>query len=230
MEIGGLQKVTLLDFPSKVACIVFTTGCNFRCPYCQNGSLVLNTGEKELLDLEEIFAYLKKRKGILDGVCISGGEPLLQNNLKELLMQIKKMGFAIKLDTNGTSPNKLKELIDLQLVDYVAMDIKNNFAKYQETVGVKNPFLEAVKASIQLLEESSIPHEFRTTIVKELHTVDDILAIGKLFCPKTAYYLQNYEDSDNVIQKGLHGFSAEELLQLKQSLKTKMPNLIIRGL
>src|SRR5699024_675450 len=110
-------------------------------------------------DLEEIFAYLKKRKGILDGVCISGGEPLLQNNLKELLMQIKKMGFAIKLDTNGTSPNKLKELIDLQLVDYVAMDIKNNFAKYQETVGVKNPFLEAVKASIQLLEESSIPHE-----------------------------------------------------------------------
>ncbi len=230
MQIGGFQKVTLLDFPSKVACIVFTKGCNFRCPYCQNGSLVLNTRDEQLVDLEEIFSYLEKRKNILDGVCISGGEPLLQKNIEELLIRIKKLGLAVKLDTNGTSPQLLKKLIDLNLVDYVAMDIKNSFSKYNVTVGRSNPFIDNIKQSIQVLEDSKVAHEFRTTIVKELHTADDILEIGKMFCPKTKYYLQNYEDSEDVIKEGLHGFSLDELLNLKNILNKDIPNLVIRGL
>ena len=230
MEIGGFQKVTLLDFPTKIACIVFTKGCNFKCPYCQNGSLVLNTEDGDLIDLEEIFSYLEKRKKVLDGVCISGGEPLIQKNIKELLIKIKSMGFLVKLDTNGTNPITLKELIELKLVDYVAMDIKNSFSKYDITVGGVNPFVENIKKSIEILEETNIPHEFRTTIVKELHTINDILEIGKMFCPKTKYYLQNYEESDNVIKKGMHGFSSLELKKKKNSLKKIMPNLIIRGI
>ena len=230
IKIGGFQKVTLLDFPSKVACIVFTKGCNYKCPYCQNGSLVLNTSDGDLVDLEEIFSYLEKRKKVLDGVCISGGEPLIQKNIKELLIKIKKMGFLIKLDTNGTNPLMLEELINLGLVDYVAMDIKNSFSKYSVTVGGGNPFLDNIKKSIEILEKNNVPHEFRTTIVKELHTINDILEIGKLFCPKTKYYLQNYEESDNVIEKGLHGFSYLELEKLKNNLKKTMPNLIIRGI
>ena len=230
MEIGGFQKVTLLDFPTKIACIVFTKGCNFKCPYCQNGSLVLNTEDGDLIDLEEIFFYLEKRKKVLDGVCISGGEPLIQKNIKELLVEIKSMGFLVKLDTNGTNPVTLKKLIDLKLVDYVAMDIKNSFSKYNITVGGVNPFVENIKKSIEILEEIDIPHEFRTTIVKELHTINDILEIGKMFCPKTKYYLQNYEESENVIKKGLHGFSSLELEKIKNSLKKIMPNLIIRGI
>lgn len=230
MQIGGFQKVTLLDFPSKVASIIFTKGCNFRCPYCQNGSLVLDTGNIKLVDMDEILSYLNKRKNVLDGVCISGGEPLIQKNIKELLINLKGMGFLIKLDTNGTNPVMLEELIDLNLVDYVAMDIKNSFSKYGITVGRDNVLLDNIKKSIKILESKGIEHEFRTTIVKELHTVDDVLEIGSLFSSKTRYYLQNYEDSENVIKKGLHGFSFNELLDLKNILKEKMPNLIIRGI
>ena len=230
MKIGGFQKVTLLDFPTKVASIIFTKGCNFRCPYCQNGSLVLDTDDGLLVELEEILLYLDKRKNVLDGVCISGGEPLIQKNIKELLINIKQMGFLIKLDTNGTSPVILKELIDLKLIDYVAMDIKNSFSKYGITVGINNVLIDNIKKSIEILETSGIDHEFRTTIVKELHTVDDVLEIGHLFSPLTKYYLQNYEDSENVIKKGLHGFSCNELLKLKDIFKEKMPNLVIRGI
>lgn len=229
MEIGGFQKTTLLDFPSKIACLIFTKGCNFLCPYCQNGSLVLKNDNEDLIDLNDIFSYLEKRKNVLDGVCISGGEPLIQKGIKELLIKIKEMGFLVKIDTNGTNPLMLEELINLKLVDYVAMDIKNSFSKYSKTVGKENPLIENIKKSILVLENSLVEHEFRTTIVKELHTVDDILEISKLFSKKTKYYLQNYEDSSNVIKKGLHGFSKLELEKIKEKLEKLLPNLIIRG-
>ena len=226
MNIAGVQKVTLLDYPGKVACEIFTQGCNFACPFCQNSGLIplTNTGE---FSEEEIFEYLNLRKNILDGVVITGGEPTVQKDLKEFIKKIKELGLLVKLDTNGGNPKVLQELIDEELVDYVAMDIKNVFNKYNITAG-KKVALDNIKKSIEILKRSKIDYEFRTTIIKEMHSLDDIVSICKLV-GNSKYYLQNFEDSEFVIDHSLHGFSREELLFIKDYLKD-FPNVEIRAL
>ncbi len=227
MNIAGVQKVTLLDYPGKVACEIFTQGCNFECPFCQNSSLIpiTNTGE---FSEEEIFEYLNLRKNILDGVVITGGEPTVQKDLKGFIKKIKDLGLLVKLDTNGGNPKVLQELIDEKLVDYVAMDIKNIFNKYNITAG-KKINLDNIKKSIEILKASKIDYEFRTTIIKEMHSLDDIINICKLV-GNAKYYLQNFEDSENVIDHSLHGFSREELLFIDKYLKDLFPNVEIRAL
>ncbi len=227
MNIAGVQKVTLLDYPGKVACEIFTQGCNFECPFCQNSSLIpiTNTGE---FSEEEIFEYLNLRKNILDGVVITGGEPTVQKDLKGFIKKIKDLGLLVKLDTNGGNPKVLQELIDEKLVDYVAMDIKNIFNKYNITSG-KKINLDNIKKSIEILKASKIDYEFRTTIIKEMHSLDDIISICKLV-GNAKYYLQNFEDSENVIDHSLHGFSREELLFIDKYLKDLFPNVEIRAL
>lgn len=227
MNIAGVQKVTLLDYPGKVACEIFTQGCNFECPFCQNSSLIpiTNTGE---FSEEEIFEYLNLRKNILDGVVITGGEPTVQKDLKSFIKKIKNLGLLVKLDTNGGNPKVLQELIDEDLVDYVAMDIKNIFNKYNITAG-KKINLDNIKKSIEILKASKIDYEFRTTIIKEMHSLDDIVSICKLV-GNAKYYLQNFEDSENVIDHSLHGFSREELLFIDKYLKDLFPNVEIRAL
>lgn len=227
MNIAGVQKVTLLDYPGKVACEIFTQGCNFECPFCQNSSLIpiTNTGE---FSEEEIFEYLNLRKNILDGVVITGGEPTVQKDLKGFIKKIKDLGLLVKLDTNGGNPKVLQELIDEKLVDYVAMDIKNIFNKYNITSG-KKINLDNIKKSIEILKASKIDYEFRTTIIKEMHSLDDIVSICKLV-GNAKYYLQNFEDSENVIDHSLHGFSREELLFIDKYLKDVFPNVEIRAL
>lgn len=227
MNIAGVQKVTLLDYPGKVACEIFTQGCNFECPFCQNSSLIpiTNTGE---FSEEEIFEYLNLRKNILDGVVITGGEPTVQKDLKGFIKKIKDLGLLVKLDTNGGNPKVLQELIDEDLVDYVAMDIKNIFNKYNITAG-KKINLDNIKKSIEILKASKIDYEFRTTIIKEMHSLDDIISICKLV-GDAKYYLQNFEDSENVIDHSLHGFSREELLFIDKYLKDLFPNVEIRAL
>lgn len=227
MNIAGVQKVTLLDYPGKVACEIFTQGCNFECPFCQNSGLIpiTNTGE---FSEEEIFEYLNLRKNILDGVVITGGEPTVQKDLKGFIKKIKDLGLLVKLDTNGGNPKVLQELIDEDLVDYVAMDIKNIFNKYNITAG-KKINLDNIKKSIEILKASKIDYEFRTTIIKEMHSLDDIISICKLV-GNAKYYLQNFEDSENVIDHSLHGFSREELLFIDKYLKDVFPNVEIRAL
>ena len=227
MNIAGVQKVTLLDYPGKVACEIFTQGCNFECPFCQNSGLIpiTNTGE---FSEEEIFEYLNLRKNILDGVVITGGEPTVQKDLKGFIKKIKDLGLLVKLDTNGGNPKVLQELIDEKLVDYVAMDIKNIFNKYNITAG-KKVSLDNIKKSIEILKASKIDYEFRTTIIKEMHSLDDIISICKLV-GNAKYYLQNVEDSENVIDHSLHGFSREELLFIDKYLKDLFPNVEIRAL
>lgn len=227
MNIAGVQKVTLLDYPGKVACEIFTQGCNFECPFCQNSSLIpiTNTGE---FSEEEIFEYLNLRKNILDGVVITGGEPTVQKDLKGFIKKIKDLGLLVKLDTNGGNPKVLQELIDEKLVDYVAMDIKNIFNKYNITAG-KKINLDNIKKSIEILKASKIDYEFRTTIIKEMHSLDDIISICKLV-GNAKYYLQNFEDSENVLNHSLHGFSREELLFIDKYLKDLFPNVEIRAL
>ena len=227
MNIAGVQKVTLLDYPGKAACEIFTQGCNFECPFCQNSSLIpiTNTGE---FSEEEIFEYLNLRKNILDGVVITGGEPTVQKDLKGFIKKIKDLGLLVKLDTNGGNPKVLQELINEDLVDYVAMDIKNVFNKYNITAG-KKINLDNIKKSIEILKASKIDYEFRTTIIKEMHSLDDIVSICKLV-GDAKYYLQNFEDSENVIDHSLHGFSREELLFIDKYLKDLFPNVEIRAL
>ncbi len=177
MIINGMQKLTLLDFPERVACTLFTAGCNLRCPFCHNASLVTDIGEA--LDTADILAMLKKRQGLLDGVCISGGEPTLQPDLAEFIAAVRDMGYAVKLDTNGTHPDRLAPLLQAGLLDYVAMDIKNSRKKYPLTVGTSDFDTAVVDESIALLRQSGVAHEFRTTVVRELHTVEDIVAIAR---------------------------------------------------
>jgi pyruvate formate lyase activating enzyme len=206
MKISGLQKVTLLDYPGSVACTIFTPGCNFRCPFCHNSPLVTDVGHAGNIPLDEFFALLDKRKGLLDGVCITGGEPTLQEGLAEFIAEIRKRGFKVKLDTNGYDPAKLKSLIDQGLLDYVAMDIKNSKEKYPLTTGVKNLDFSKIEQSIALLKEDKVEYEFRTTAVAEFHTGEDFKGIAQMIKGCHKYFIQNFKDSGAVIQGGLHGF------------------------
>lgn len=216
MLLLGLNKTTLLDYPGRVAATVFTGGCNFRCPYCHNGGLVLKPFEQVRLTEEEILFYLEKRKTVLKGVCITGGEPTLQDDLPDFLYKIKKIGYDIKLDTNGYAPVVLRKLVLEGLIDYVAMDIKSSPEAYRAAAGVEQLDLEKIRESAAFLKQADIDFEFRTTIVKELHQKEELLAIAKWIrgCPR--YFLQQYQDSGQVIGTGFHAYTAAEMKTLEE--------------
>lgn len=230
MNIQGLQKLTLLDFPGHTACTVFTGGCNMCCPFCHNSSLVLTPDADLPISEDEIFALLAKRKGILDGVAVTGGEPLLQGDIADFLEKVKKEGYLIKLDTNGCFPDRLKELIDNSLVDYVAMDIKNSREKYPLTCGVPNLDLSKIDKSIGLLKNSGIEYEFRTTVVDELHTVEDIEAAAKWIQGAGQYFLQCFKDSGAILSEGCSAPSEEKLLEMKNKAAPFVEKCAIRGI
>ena len=227
MKISGLQKLTLLDFPGKMACTVFTYGCNFRCPFCHNATLVTEENSDDINE-DEFFSFLKKRQGLLDGVCISGGEPTLQKDLAEFIGKIKAMDYAVKLDTNGSQPEVLRKLISQNLLDYVAMDIKNSPAKYSLTCG-REVDMVPIKESVSIIKESGIDHEFRTTTVRELHNAEDFAEIAEWIKGDSRYFLQHFEDSGNLIGDNLSAFSKEEMTAFAEDIRTNLPNVTIRG-
>ena len=229
MKIQGIQKLTLLDFPDRTACTVFTGGCNMRCPFCHNASLVLRPGENPALSEQELIAFLKKRQGILDGVAITGGEPLMQHDLREFIVQVRALGYAVKLDTNGSYPDRLAALIYEGLLDYVAMDVKNCREKYALTTGVPHFDITPVEQSIALLRASGVPFELRTTVVKELHTARDIAAMGEWLAGDHAHYLQGFIDSGDLIGKGLSGYDKNQMQDLVNVLKAYIPRAQARG-
>ena len=229
MDIHGFQKMTLLDYPGKVACTIFTAGCNFRCPFCHNARLVTNCSPQERIGTDEILSYLKKRQGLLDGVCITGGEPTLQRDLADFIRQIRAMGYAIKLDTNGSDPDTLSTLIEQGLLDYVAMDIKNTPEKYPLTVGLANFDLAPVEQSIQLLRQGTVDYEFRTTVVRELHTPEDVAAIAAWVSHAPRYFLQPFVDSGELIGQGLHAPDAQTLEAMLSLARQILPQTAIRG-
>lgn len=230
MYINGFQKLTILDYPGKVACIVFTPGCNFRCPFCHNAALVTHIVKDTYIDEEEVLSYLKKRQGILDGVVITGGEPLLQDGIEEFIGKIKDLGYAIKLDTNGSFPEKLISLVEKGLVDYVAMDIKNSKAKYMATIGVNNIDMASIEKSVDFLLQNKVDYEFRTTIVDGFHTVDDIQDIVVWIKGAHKYFLQNFVDSGDLIEAGLSPVSVDMLKEMKKKATEFVPCVEIRGI
>lgn len=227
MKIAGYEKLSLQDYPNHISCIIFTQGCNLKCPFCQNSSLI-PINQNSLIDEDEIFQYIKLRKNILNGVTISGGEPTLQIDLKNFITKIKNLGLDVKLDTNGTNFTLLKDLIDNKLIDYVAMDIKNSLDKYSKTSGVEKIKIENILDSIKFLKDCSIDFEFRTTIINEYHTFQDILDIIKLI-GNSKYYLQNFKNSSNVLDKTLTSFSEKKLILWNEILKNNK-NIYIRGI
>lgn len=230
MKIMGLQKSTLLDYPGKVACTVFTGGCNFLCPFCHNGELITSGREEQGISRRELTAFLKKRKGILDGVCITGGEPLMHSELAELIREIKDLGYLVKLDTNGSFPEKLKELVSEGLLDYAAMDIKNSKRKYANTAGVESLKIKSVEESVRFLMEGTLPFEFRTTVVRELHTKEDLMEIGEWIQGEESYFLQEFQPSDYAPVPGLTAYGKDEMKELADILREKVPNVELRGI
>ncbi len=235
MLILGLNKTTLLDYPGFVAATLFTGGCNFRCPYCHNRDLVLKDQSLVPLSEEEIFAFLQKRRNVLTGVCITGGEPTLYPDLPEFISQIRELGYLVKLDTNGTNPQMLGDLIRAGLIDYCAMDIKNAPDKYGVTTSFSTDHsafdLTAVERSVQILmNQKRIPYEFRTTIVKELHDETDMLAIARWISGADAYFLQSYTDSSGVLCKGFHAHPDETLHAYAALCRQFIPNTFLRGI
>ncbi len=229
MIFGGFQKLTLLDYPGKVACTVFTKGCNFYCPFCHNSFLVEVDGEEESISADSVISYLKKRKGILDGICITGGEPLLHNEIKAFIKEAKAIGFSVKLDTNGSFPEKLKELVNAGLIDYVAMDIKNSFEKYPETAGRKNLDLTPILESINFLKSGVVDYEFRTTVSSPLHTVSDIEKIAQHIVGAKKYFLQNYVDSGHILGKNLSPIDEKTLFAMEKIAQKYVKTAQIRG-
>lgn len=219
----------MVDYPGKLAATVFTGGCNLRCPFCHNALLVTRLGESPTLTADEVLGFLSGRKGLLDGVVLSGGEPLMHPGAADFLEKVRELGFSIKVDTNGCFPDVLRDILDRGLADYVAMDIKNRPEKYPLTVGIPGFSLENIEKSLTLLRGTGIPYELRTTVVRQFHTPDDLEAIGRWLGDVPAYYLQNFVDSGNLIQSGLTGFSSEELQILADSAKTHIKNVFIRG-
>lgn len=232
MIVSGFQKLTLLDFPGKVACTVFTGGCNLRCPFCHNSALVTKLDPSSYYDTEDVLGYIGSRKGLLDGVAITGGEPLLQSDADVFIAKIKDMGFRVKLDTNGTFPDKLIEFVNAELVDYVAMDVKNSEEKYGETVGVKNFDVAPINKSIDFLLEGRVPYEFRTTVVKQFHTINDIESLAKRISGAENYFLQNFTDSGALVGENLNLSAAdkETLLLMKETAEKYVKRVELRGI
>ena len=230
MQIHGFNKSTLLDYPRHLAATIFVGGCNMACPFCHNGSLVLNPNSQPTINPNEILNYLGKRKNILEGVCISGGEPTLYKDITGFIGQIKELGYKVKLDTNGTNPTLIKDLIDGGLIDYIAMDIKNSKEKYKITAGNKALSIESIEESISFIMSHKIDYEFRTTIVNELHTKKDMDSIGSWLKGAKAYYLQPYKDSGDIISPGFTSPKKETLITYQDILSNYIENVSIRGI
>lgn len=230
MNIQGLQKVTLLDFPGRVACTVFLAGCNFRCPFCHNASLVTHVDPSGNIPMEEVISFLQKRRGILDGVCITGGEPLLTPGLDVFVRKIKDLGYEIKLDTNGSNVERLKSLTGSGLIDYVAMDIKNAPEKYGMTIGIDGYDLWNVSKSVDYLLSGTVPYEFRTTVVREFHKREDFERIGQWLAGAQRYYLQGFVDSGDLIQPGLRAYTKEIMEQALEIVRKYITAAEIRGM
>ena len=227
MKISGLMKLTLLDFPGRVACTVFLAGCNFRCPFCHNGSLVRG-GDIEI-SREELTAFLKKRQGILEGVCVTGGEPLMSPDVGELIKEIKSLGYLVKLDTNGSYPERLSLLLSQGLIDYVAMDIKNSPDRYATACGVKTD-IENIKQSVEIIKSSGVAHEFRTTVVKGIHTQNDIAKCAEWVGEGENYFLQSYKVTDDIIAPdGLSAFTPDELKEILKEAQKFNTKTSLRG-
>jgi len=229
VKIYGLNKTTLLDYPGHVAATVFTGGCNFRCPYCHNSSLVTGVGAAEVMPEEELFCFLDRRRGVLEGVCITGGEPALHKDLGNFIRKIKEMGYLVKLDTNGYQPGVLWNLLEEGILDYIAMDVKGSRKRYGEASGIANMNLSRVEESIGMIRDSKIEYEFRTTVVKGLHTEEDMEDIGKWIAGCRAYYLQSYRENENVLMPGYDSFDREEMEKFVEIARKYIDNAAIRG-
>ena len=229
MIIEGLQKTTLLDYPGYVACTIFAHGCNLRCPFCHNAGLVVRKPEN-IISIEELEAFLNKRKGILDGVYLTGGEPLMQKDVIDFLRFLKSFGYKVKLDTNGFYPERLAEAIENGLVDYIAMDIKSSRENYSKAVGVPDIDISKVEESVRLIMDSGIDYEFRTTAVKGLHIVSDFEKIGEWLQGARKYFIQQFIDSGDIISGGLEAFSKEETQKLLAAVRKGIETAEIRGL
>lgn len=230
MNIQGFQKLTLLDYPGLMACTVFTGGCNFRCPFCHNTSLVTEPDENEPFTEEEIIQYLIKRKNTLEGICITGGEPLLEKDLPLFLEKIKETGMKIKLDTNGYLSERLKNILDKQLVDYVAMDVKNSPKKYALTAGLPDMDTAPIEKSISAIMNSGIDYEFRTTAVKELHTTMDFEDISLMIKGCKRYFIQAFSDSGNILKDGLSAPSREDMFNFLAAVRKNGIPAELRGI
>lgn len=230
MLISGLQKLTLLDYPGKVACTVFTGGCNFRCPFCHNSALVLPEQLSQDSSADEVLRFLKKRVGVLDGVAVTGGEPLLHPDMADFLKEVKALGFLVKLDTNGSFPDRLMALVEAGLVDRVAMDIKNAPALYAKTAGLERFDLGGVTRSKDFLLSGAVDYEFRTTVVRGLHTKESLLAAAEWIRGAKEYYLQQYKDSGAILDAdGLGSFDADEMHALADAVREIVPAVQVRG-
>ena len=229
MIIHGLQKTTLLDYPGHVASTIFFGGCNFRCPFCHNMNLVLNSAEEPVISEEELFDHLNSRRGILDGVCITGGEPTLQKDLVSFIDRIKALDYLVKLDTNGTNPAVIEELLSRNLIDYIALDIKSSPEEYASVCGLDTIDFAPIRESISILKEGRVDYEFRTTMIKEYHNENVVRSIASLIDGAKAYYLQSFVDSDFVPNHNLHPLTKEELLEYTEILKPHVKTVAIRG-
>lgn len=227
MEISGFEKMTLTDYPGSVAAIVFTQGCNFKCPFCHNSDLIYF--KNGVIDENEVLDYLGKRKKMLDGVVITGGEPTIQKDLIGFLNKVKDLGLKVKLDTNGAKPEILQKIIDLNLVDYIAMDIKSSQNNYSEVSGVKVD-INKIRESISIIKKSKLDFEFRTTVVKNYHNYESLLEICEYVGKDVKYYLQNFENSSRVLNSTLESFSKDELLKMCAKINGKFPNVKVRGI
>ncbi len=229
MKILGMEKLSLVDFDNHIAATVFTGGCNFRCPYCHNAPLVLDPAGQGALSEEYIFDYLKKRKGVLQGVAITGGEPTLMPDLKEFILKVRELGYEVKLDSNGTRPDVLASFIEEKIVDYIAMDIKNSKERYAETVDVENFDLSPVEESVKLLKKGNVEYEFRTTLVKEFISADDIRGIADWLAGAKRYFLQHFKDSGNCIREDLHEVDEKTAEEWKAIAEKKIARVALRG-
>lgn len=228
MRIHGLQKMTLLDFPGRVACTVFLGGCDYRCPFCHNFELA-DGSAKPVMEEEELLAFLSKRKGLLDGVAITGGEPCLHPDLPDLMRRIREMGYAVKLDTNGAHPDRLEAILGEGLADYVAMDIKNSPEKYARTAGLERVDLVPVRRSVSMLMAGETDYEFRTTVVDELHEESDFEAMGAWIAGARRYFLQAFTDRDTVPFGNLHAPSRERMQAYLDVARRFVPDARLRG-
>ena len=229
MDFSGWEKLSLLDYDHHVASSLFFAGCNFRCPYCHNKTLVINPSSAPIISWDEIYNFFKKRKGMIEGICISGGEPTLMTDLMEKISLLKELGYQIKLDTNGSNPKILKEVVKKKLIDYVAMDIKNCPKRYKETIGLKQFSLAGVQESISFLRTNPIDYEFRTTIMEEFHDEEAIREIGEWIYGAPRYFLQRYIDNENCIVGGFHPVSKEKAMHYQGLLKDFIREVNLRG-
>ena len=230
MQICGLQKLSMVDYPDKLAATVFTGGCNLRCPFCHTALLVTRLGETPVIPEDEVLDFLASRRRLLDGVVLSGGEPLLHPDAVDFLRKVRDMGFAVKLDTNGYRPETINQLLNCQLLDYIAMDIKSSPARYPQVCGTAHLDIERIRASVSLIQSSGISYEFRTTVAREFQTEEDFREIGLWLSGSAAYYLQPYRDCETLSGRHFHPYTKEEMDAFVSLLQKFIPNSCLRGI